>query len=324
MMKIGFTTSFPVEVVIAAGHTPIDLNNLFITGNAGKFVETAEHNGYPRNLCSWIKGLYSVATAEHIDAVVGVVGGDCSNTHSLMSSLKDRGLEVIPFSYPYNHDREFLSNEIEKLERYFGVAHSEILQIKERLDRIRKKLITLDELTYRENTVTGLENHLWLVNSSDFNTNPDVFEQELDSFLEECEHRKPLDFNLRLTFLGVPPIITDFYDFLLENKANVVFNEIQRQFSMPYLEENIVDQYLHYTYPYSIFERIEDIKVEIKKRNIDGVISYSQSFCHRQIDNILIKKYLDIPVLTLEGDQPGPLDARSKLRLESFLDILRG
>ena len=38
-MKIGFTTSFPVEVVFAAGHTPIDMNNIFVTGNAANFVE---------------------------------------------------------------------------------------------------------------------------------------------------------------------------------------------------------------------------------------------------------------------------------------------
>jgi len=29
--RIGFTTSLPIEVILAAGHTPIDLNNLFIT-----------------------------------------------------------------------------------------------------------------------------------------------------------------------------------------------------------------------------------------------------------------------------------------------------
>ena len=53
-MKIGFTTSFPVEVVFAAGHIPIDMNNIFVTGNASDFVEQAEFDGYPRNICSWI------------------------------------------------------------------------------------------------------------------------------------------------------------------------------------------------------------------------------------------------------------------------------
>ncbi len=322
-MKIGFTTSFPVEVVFAAGHTPIDMNNIFVTGNAADFVEQAEFNGYPRNICSWIKGMYSVALTSEVDAVIGVVEGDCSNTHSLMSTLIDKNIEVISFSFPHTKDRKKLAAEIEKLEQYFNVNHSQVLEMKKRLDRIRKKLIQLDELTYKLNKVTGLENHLWLVNSSDFNGDPDDFEKRLDDFILEAENRDSIKCEFRFGFLGVPPIITDLYDFLLKHNVNIVFNEIQRQFSMPYLEKDIIDQYLRYTYPYSIFDRLKDIQIEIKKRKLDAVISYSQSFCHRQIDNILIKKYIDIPVLTIEGDQPGDLDARTKLRIESFLDMLK-
>ena len=322
-MIIGFTSSFPVEIIYAAEHKPVDLNNIFITGNAKKYVEDAEFIGYPRNICSWIKGMYSVALSSEIDAVIGVVEGDCSNTQSLMSTLKDRNMKIIPFSFSYNKNRKELEQEIIKLEEYFDVPHSKVIKVKKRLDQIRKKLVYLDNLTYKENKVTGLENHLWLVNSSDFNGDPDDFENRLDQFVLEAENREPLKFNFRLGYLGVPPIITDLYDFLLENGANVVFNEIQRQFAMPYLEEDLTQQYLKYTYPYSVFNRLEDIKVEIKKRKLDAILSYSQSFCHRQIDNILLKKYIDIPFLTIEGDQPGELDARTKLRIESFLDMLR-
>ncbi|MDP8267302.1 MAG: 2-hydroxyacyl-CoA dehydratase [Candidatus Tenebribacter davisii] len=322
-MKIGFTTSFPVEVVFAAGHTPIDMNNIFVTGNASDFVEQAEFDGYPRNICSWIKGMYSVALSSGMNAVIGVVEGDCSNTHSLMSTLIDKNIEVISFSFPHTKDRKKLADEIEKLEQYFDVKHAKVLEVKTRLDKIRKKLIRLDKLTWNENKVTGLENHLWLVNSSDFNGDPDDFEKRLDEFIFEAEGRKSIKTDFRFGFLGVPPIITNLYDFLLEHKVNIVFNEIQRQFSMPYLEKDIVDQYLRYTYPYSIFDRLKDIKTEISNRKLDAVLSYSQSFCHRQIDSILIKKYVDIPVLTIEGDQPGDLDARTKLRIESFLDMLK-
>jgi len=322
-MKIGFTTSFPVEVVFAAGHIPIDMNNIFISGNANNFVEQAEFDGYPRNICSWIKGMYSVAHDAEMDAVIGVVEGDCSNTHSLMSTLVDKNIDVISFSFPHDKNRNKLAAEIEKLEQYFNVNHTKVDEVKLRLDKIRKKLIYLDELTFKENKITGLENHLWLVNSSDFNGNPQNFEIRLDEFILEATKRESIKTDFRFGFLGVPPIITDLYDFLLEHKVNVVFNEIQRQFSMPYLENDIVDQYLHYTYPYTIFDRLKDIQLEIKNRKLDAVISYSQSFCHRQIDNILIKKYIDIPVLTIEGDQPGELDARTKLRIESFLDMLK-
>ena len=181
--------------------------------------------------------------------------------------------------------------EITKLEQYFHVSRSKVSETKEKLDKIRKKLIYLDELTYKTNKITGFENHFWLVNSSDFNGYPEDFEKRLDNFLNDVEKRTPVQSDFRFGYLGVPPIITNFYDFLLEKKVNVVFNEIQRQFSMPYLEKDITNQYIRYTYPYSIFDRLEDINSEIKRRKIDAVISYSQSFCHRQIDNILIRKY---------------------------------
>jgi benzoyl-CoA reductase/2-hydroxyglutaryl-CoA dehydratase subunit BcrC/BadD/HgdB len=322
-MKIGFTTSFPVEVVYAAGHIPLDLNNIFVTENSIEYVEEAEFNGFPRNVCSWIKGLYSVALEAGIDAVVGVTQGDCSNTHSLMSTLNDKALPIIPFSFPYDKDRDFLAKEILKLETYFDVSHDRVLETKIRLDRIRRKLIVLDELTWKHNKVTGLENHLWLVNSSDFNGDPDDFERRLDEFIMETSDRHPLKTEYRLAYLGVPPIISDLYDFLLEMKVNITFNEIQRQFSMPYLEKELLDQYLKYTYPYSVNDRLNDIIPQLENRNIDGVISYSQAFCHRQIDNILLKKYIKKPFLTIEADQPGPLDARTKLRIESFLDMMR-
>ena len=322
-MKIGFTSSFPVEVIFTAGHIPMDLNNIFITGTAQKYVDKAEFSGYPRNICSWIKGLYSVAIALNLDAVIGVAEGDCSNTQSLMSTLSDKKMKVIPFSFPHTKDKNILKKEIAKLEQYFHVSSSKVLETKKKLDKIRKKLVHLDELTYKANKITGFENHFWLVNSSDFNGYPEDFEKRLDNFLNEVEKRTPVQSDFRFGYLGVPPIITDFYDFLLEKKVNVVFNEIQRQFSMPYLEKDITNQYIRYTYPYSIFDRLEDINSEIKRRNIDAVISYSQSFCHRQIDNILIRKYVKIPILTIEGDQPGKMDARTKLRIESFLDMLK-
>ena len=323
MMKIGFTTSLPVEVILAAGHTPIDLNNIFVTGDARKYVEAAEFDGYPRNICSWIKGLYSVALQNHIDTVVGVVEGDCSNTQSLMATLQDKGVRVLPFSFPHSRERQRLVEEITRFEALFDVDHAAVMAMKRRLDGIRAKLVMLDELTWREHKVTGLENHLWLVNSSDFQGDPDTFESRLDTFLMEARQREPIQAQFHFAYLGVPPILTDLYDFLMESGVHVVFNEIQRQFAMPYLEEDIVEQYLRYTYPYSIFHRLDDIKSELDKRGVDGVINYAQSFCHRQIDGILIKKAIDLPILMVEGDAPGPLDARTKLRIESFLDMLR-
>jgi len=321
-MKIGLTTSLPVEVIYASNNIPIDLNNILVAGDAEKSVAYAEKKGFPRNICAWIKGLYTIALESGIDELIGVVEGDCSNTHSLMSVLKSEGVEVSSFSFPYNRDKTSLQREIESFAHHFNTNWEEVCKTKIELDEIRKKLIRLDELTYKDNKVTGFENHLWLVSSSDFNSDYLKFERELDLFIREAEARQPRKGELRLAFLGVPPILTDIYQTFEDLGARVVFNEVQRQFSMPYLEADIVDQYLRYTYPYNVEFRIKDILVELEKREIDAVISYTQSFCHRQIDNILLKKHIDLPILILEGDRPGVLDERTKLRIESFLEML--
>jgi benzoyl-CoA reductase/2-hydroxyglutaryl-CoA dehydratase subunit BcrC/BadD/HgdB len=320
-MRIGFTTSLPVEVILAAGHTPVDLNNVFISKQPAEYVELAEKEGFPRTICSWIKGIYAVSREKCVDEVIGIIQGDCSNTHSLLSTLESEHIPIQYFSYPYPKNRETLKAEIARLEDIYKVSHNQVTDMKKRLDKIRQKLIYLDELTWKENKVTGKENHTWLVSSTDFNGDPDKFEKDLDLFLEEANERQPFKPSLHLAYFGVPPIISDLYDYLQTLDAEVVYNEVQRQFSMPYLCKDIVDQYLKFTYPYSVKDRMNDITHELGRRHIDAVIGYTQSFCHRQIDHFLMKKYVTIPFMNLEGDQPGVLDARTKLRIESFIEI---
>lgn len=321
LKRIGFTTSFPVEVIYAAGHIPIDLNNIFVTGNAEQHVYQAELKGFPRTICSWIKGNYTAAIEADVDEVIGVVQGDCANGQSLLELLADEGLKVYNFSFPDTRNFHDLDREISRLEEHFGVSRQQTLAAKERLDQIRRKLVTLDELTWKTGQVSGKENHFWLVNASDFMGDPDRFEAELDAFIGHARARKPFLAKLRLAYLGVPPIYTNLYDVLAGLGCQVVYNEVQRQFAMPACLPDIVEQYLVYTYPYSVRERLEDIRAELSRRKIDAVLSYTQSFCHMQIDNILLKKYLDLPFLTLEGDRPEEIDSRTLLRLESFIEV---
>lgn len=92
---------------------------------------------------------------------------------------------------------------------------------------------------------------------------------------------------------------------------------------MPNEVADIVTQYQLYTYPYGVFGRLEDIQEEIDKRNIDGVIHYVQSFCYRQIEDMIFREKLNVPLLTIEGDKPGKIDARTKLRIDSFVEMLK-
>ncbi|MBW1828957.1 MAG: 2-hydroxyacyl-CoA dehydratase, partial [Deltaproteobacteria bacterium] len=103
----------------------------------------------------------------------------------------------------------------------------------------------------------------------------------------------------------------------------VIFNEVQRQFSMPFDHKDIVDQYLEYTYPYDMDGRLNDIKKAIDELQLDGLIHYTQMFCYRQIYDIIIRNDLSIPILTLEGDRPGQIDGRTALRIETFVEMLK-
>jgi benzoyl-CoA reductase/2-hydroxyglutaryl-CoA dehydratase subunit BcrC/BadD/HgdB len=57
-------------------------------------------------------------------------------------------------------------------------------------------------------------------------------------------------------------------------------------------------------------------------RQIDALIHYTQSFCFRQIQDIILRKEFKIPILSLEGDNPGKIDARTRVRIESFVEML--
>lgn len=323
--KIGITTTIPVEVVYAAGCIPVDLNNIFITDkNPHDLIEEAELAGYPRNLCSWIKGIYTTVVRDRqIKKVIAVTQGDCSNTHALMETLHLEGIEIIPFAYPFDRDRDMLRLQMDKLMQAFGVGWPQVEKAKKELDRVRSLVWQIDEETWQGNRVGGFDNHLWQVCCSDFNGDPQRFALEAEKFLLQIDQAPEIEAPIRLGYIGVPPIMTDLYDYLESKGARVVYNEVQRQFTMPFETGDIVEQYSLYTYPYDIFWRLEDILKETEKRAVHGIIHYAQSFCYRQIQDLIIRRKVKVPVLTIEGDRPLHLDARTKMRIDAFVEMLK-
>lgn len=323
MKKIGITTTVPVEVIYAAGYTPVDLNNIFITAeDSAELVAQAEYQGYPRNACGWIKGIYSTAVRNKFDAIIAVVEGDCSQTHAMMETLEMNGIDIIPFAFPYGRDRDLLRMQIDKLIARLGTTWEDTLAWKKQLDIIRRKVWQLDELTWQRGTISSFENHYYQICCSDFNSNPSGFEAEVDAQIEKANQAKEQSGGIKLGYIGIPPIFTDFYEYVESLGVRIVFNEVQRQFSMPFETDNLVEQYALYTYPYDVFARIADIKREADRRGLAGLIHYTQSFCFRQIQDLILRKHLDMPILTLEGDAPTKLDARTKVRIESFIEML--
>ncbi len=321
---VGITSTIPVEIVFAAGLKPVDLNNVFINSDMPeRLIVQAESAGFSHNICAWIKGIYSIIMNHNVKTVIAVTGGDCSNTVALTELLAHKGVQVITFDYPHNREQDLLMAQMEKLGRSLSVNRSDIRTVKVKLDRIREKLRELDRLTFQKNVVTGLENHLFLVSSSDFKSDPALYERELDEFLLKAREREPKKDEIRLGYLGVPPIFGQFYEYIESHGARVVFNEIQRQFSMPYENGDIIEQYLNYTYPYDVNGRIEDIRSAIKERDLDGLIHYTQTFCFRQIYDIIMRETLPLPILTLEGDRPGNIDSRIAIRIETFIEMLK-
>jgi len=324
MSKIGFTTSIPVEIILAAGKTPLDMNNIFITSEKAKhWVDIAEEAGYPRNTCGWIKGLYAAALETDLEAVIAVMQGDCSNTQALMETLQMQDLSILPFAYPYDRDGDMLRSQMEKLMQVFSVNWTEVERARKSLEELRQLCRQVDTLTWQDNLVRGGENHYYLVSSSDFNGNPDQFKQDLQAFIDLVKERKPFNEPVRLAYIGVPPIFTDLYEVLEAMGARVVYNEVQRQFSMPFASRDLVEQYQQYTYPYGAFARLEDIQEQLALRQVDGVIHYTQTFCFRQIEDIIYRQKINLPFLTMEGDKPGRVDARTRMRLEAFINMLK-
>ncbi len=206
----------------------------------------------------------------------------------------------------------------------FDVKYDETEKVRERLNEIRKLAKEIDRLTYDENIVSGFENHLYQLCLSDFNGDIVKYENDIKDLIKIASKREPIKKKLRLGYIGVPPMTGDIYEYVEDFDAQFVYNEVQREFAFPRADKanDIYEQYYDYTYPYDIDFRINELEKQIKKRKLDGIIHYTQAFCYRGLEHIIIKEKLNIPILNIEGDKLNTLDARTKLRIEAFLDML--
>jgi len=272
-------------------------------------------------MCNWIKGIYGVVMKRKVDAVITVMEGDCSNTQALAEILQYKGVRTVPFSFPFDRDREVLRREIEKLQSAFSVNDEDLKIVEKEIHAVRSVLETIDRMTWDERLVSGYENHLWLVRASDMLGDYDMYRSMAHDFIREAQTRSPIE-GVRIGYIGVPPIVPDIHDFVQSVGGHVVYNETQRQFILPFKTINLVDRYLKYTYPYGVFARLEDMQREIEKRRIQGIIHYVQAFCYRAVEDVILREKLSVPMITIEGDIPKPLDSRTKLRIEAFIEML--
>ena len=322
--RVGITTTVPIEIIYSAGFVPVDLNNLFIAKeNALRLVDRAESVGYPRSFCAWVKGIYSTVLESGIKMVVGVIQGDCSNTHVLMETLSDVGIRTIPFTYPYDKSEEIFEIELERFADRFQTTIEEAERWKKRLDEIRAKVYEIDRLNIDKRCIPASELNLLLLSTSDMLSDPDRLENMVDAVYKKIIKNAPKRDGKRIGVVGIPPIFTDFFDYIEgELGLECVYIEVARQFALPLGGKDIAETYLRYTYPYGIYARLEDIKTEIENRRIDGIVHYVQGFCYRQVELIVLRNHINVPIIQIEGDKPGTLDEATKVRLQAFAEQL--
>jgi benzoyl-CoA reductase/2-hydroxyglutaryl-CoA dehydratase subunit BcrC/BadD/HgdB len=242
-----------------------------------------------------------------------------------MEVLKHKGFKTIPFAYPEQPDIHNMQQTLEDLANTLETTMAAAEEVRRQFESCRKLADKLDRLTWEGNRISGFENHLWLVSASDFNSDHIGFCKQLKELIDEVEKRNCYPENmLRLAYIGVPSVYgKDLYRFTENNGARVVFNEVQRQFAMPKAVNSVAEQYCNYTYPFSIYNRIDDINNELEKRRIDGIIHYVQAFCYRGIGDIIFRDKFNLPILTLEGNDNFYLTRHIETRIEAFIDMLK-
>ena len=321
---IGLTTTVPVEIIYAAGRTPVDLNNIFVADpDANSLVAYAEARGFPQSACAWTKGLYGAIHTRGIREVVGVIEGDCSNTYALCEILESEGIVVHPFGYPSSRRADDLETAMNRFAEGLGTTLQAAEDLKPRLDDIRRLAGEVHALAGRGLVPSG-DLFGALLNTSDFFGDPDRCRRDLQAVLDRARQLPaPSPAPVRLSCVGVPTILTDLWDVFEGLGARFVDHEVPRQFALlDGIGKGMVETYLQYTYPYDVFDRIRDVTREAERQGARALVHYVQSFCHRQIEDRLWREGVKVPILTLEADRPGKVDERTRTRIEAFMEQL--
>ena len=106
-----------------------------------------------------------------------------------MEVLETKGVNIIPFSFPESPGKADVRQALERLSATLGTNLTAAEKIREKLSPTRHHLEKLDEATWQDGTVSGFENHLWLVTSSDFNQDLTEYQRQLDALLASGETR---------------------------------------------------------------------------------------------------------------------------------------
>ncbi len=302
------TALIPPELIFACGGEPLDVNNAIPASKK-----------YPRNkLCAWtaIWKEMLVNRELKIDSLIVVAGGDCHNALVDGQKVAMSGIKTHFFFYPFDGDPEYLESQLYKMSEFLGDIKyagkfKEIRELKELgLDIDRKR--SLGKINASD--AFGI-----LISSSDLMGSPDEWRHAISSVREN-----DIKLNNRVAMIGVPPIYYDFHEIAQSLDLQIVFDELPYEFIRHAGTDTkkIAHDYCNYTFARPLYFRLDFLQHELEKRKVDGIIHYTQFACHHTLEDEIMRKELDYPVLTIQGDLPGKTPSQIKLRLEAFREML--
>jgi benzoyl-CoA reductase/2-hydroxyglutaryl-CoA dehydratase subunit BcrC/BadD/HgdB len=306
--RIGITALVPPELIFACGGEPLDVNNIIPFSKK-----------YPRNkLCAWtaIWNEMLVKREISVDSLVVVAGGDCHNALVDGQKVNMSGIPTHFFFYPFNGDSAYLGSQLYGLSEFLGGIEfpEKIIQIKK-----LKKLGRMIDIKRSRGRVLSSDAFKILISFSDLRGDTEKFRKTIDSVRE-----KDVQVNNRVALIGVPPIYYDFHDTAQSLGLHIVFDELPYEFIRHEGTdiEELARDYCDYTFARPLDFRIRFLQKELEKRNIDGIIHYTQFACHHMLEDEILRFGLDYPMLTIQGDLPGNTPQQIKLRLEAFGEML--
>ncbi len=90
--------------------------------------------------------------------------------------------------------------------------------------------------------------------------------------------------------------------------------------------KGLAKMYSEYTFARNISHRVQLLKRELKKRDVDGVIHFHQFACHHKLEDPILRAALGrdgYSFITIEADLPSKTTEQTKLRLEAFKEMLK-
>jgi hypothetical protein len=308
MNTVGITALVPPELIFACRKKPCDINNS--VPKAG--LRPAS------KLCAWTAVWRDMILARQleIDQLVVVAGGDCHNALVDGQKVEYSGIPTHFFFYPFEEDISYLEGQFEKLSSFLGGVEDPFMF--DTITGLKKKLLDVDRKR-KMGEIPAKKAFDVMVSASDMKGDLDKFEDMVDNVQEEH-----VDHIARIALLGVPPIFYDFHEVLASLGLHVVYDELPYEFARLTGRniEELAKNYVNYTFARKLSFRLDFLERELKRRNVDGVIHYTQFACHHLLEDEVLKRKLDYPWLVIQGDMPHRTSSQVKTRLEAFAEML--